>query len=233
MPKTMQKINTICFVPARMGSKSIKFKNIKKVKNKELIKYTFEFCNLFKTKFITVVSTDSKKIIKISKKYKIYNNGLRPKKLSGDKILTFDVIKYELKLIEKQTKKKFENILVLQPTCPFRKETTLKKALNLIKKKRFDSITTISDVGANHPERMKIIKNDLLLNYNNKKKENLKPRQSLKKVYIRSGSIYLIKRDAFFKNKSLVGNKCKGLVVVGKEQINIDNSFDLKLANIV
>jgi len=163
-------------------------------------------------------------------KYKIINNGLRPKKLSGDKVLTFEVIKYELKKIEKKLKKKFKYILILQPTSPFRSKLTVQKALTEIKKKKYDSITTVSDVGGMHPERMKIIKKGLLNNFTNKKKENLKPRQSLQKIYIRSGSIYLIKRNAFFKYKSLVGKNCKGIEVYGKEAINIDNKHDLILA---
>ena len=223
--------DTICFIPARKGSKSIKNKNIALVKNQPLINYTFRIAKKFNRKFFSLVSTDSKKIINISKKFKINNNGIRPKKLSGDKILTYDVIKYELLKTEKKLKVVFENILVLQPTCPFRSEKLLNKALKLIKKKKYDSVVTITDVGANHPERMKIIKNNKIVNYTKKKYENLKPRQSLQKVYIRSGSIYLIKRDAFFKHKSLVGKNCCGLIVSEKEAINIDDKKDLIIAN--
>ena len=45
------------------------------------------------------------------------------------------------------------------------------------------------------------------------KNENMQPRQKLPKIYIRSGSFYLIKRDAFFKYNSLVGKKCKGIIL--------------------
>ena len=222
---------TICVVPARKGSKSIKHKNLSKIKGKELIKHTLDTCKHFRKDFLSVISTDSKKILNISKKYRMHHNGLRPAKLSGDKALTYDVLKYEILLTEKKLKKKFHYILLLQPTCPFRSIKKIKKALKIIKSKKYDSVISISDVGANHPERMKIIKNNKLVNYTKKKYENLKPRQSLQKVFIRSGSIYLINRKSFFKYKSFVGRNCYGLVVSAKESINIDDKNDLIIAN--
>ena len=54
------------------------------------------------------------------------------------------------------------------------------------------------------------------------------PRQKLPKIYIRSGSFYIIKRDVFFKKKSLVGNKTYGFKLEGLESMNIDTKNDLK-----
>ena len=62
------------------------------------------------------------------------------------------------------------------------------------------------------------------------KKENMEPIQKLRKIYIRSGSIYLIKRSAFFKYKNLIGAKVKPIIVKGKYSINVDSSDDLLIA---
>ena len=85
-------------------------------------------------------------------------------------------------------------------------------------------------MGAFHPERMKIFRNKYLKNFSGKKAENMTPRQSLSKVYIRSGSYYMIKRHSFFKYKSLVGKKCAGVVVKEKYKINIDDKIDFIIA---
>ena len=74
---------------------------------------------------------------------------------------------------------------------------------------------------------MKIIKKGYLINYSNEKKENFVPRQYLPKIYIRSGSIYLLKRNVLLKHKSLVGKKCFGIVLNGKQALNIDTNLDL------
>ena len=74
---------------------------------------------------------------------------------------------------------------------------------------------------------MKIFKNKYLKNFMHFKNENMQPRQKLPKIYIRSGSFYLIKRDAFLKYNSLVGRKCKGIILKGLESVNIDKKEDL------
>ena len=56
----------------------------------------------------------------------------------------------------------------------------------------------------------------------------MKPRQSLPKVYIRSGSFYLITKKSFLKYKSLVGKKCVGIELFDDEKINIDTEDDLE-----
>tara|TARA_B100000927_G_C16439348_1_gene459076 strand:+ start:456 stop:1145 length:690 start_codon:yes stop_codon:yes gene_type:complete len=218
--------NLICIIPARKGSKGIKNKNIRKLNKKPLIEYTIDFVKFFK--FDTYLSTDSHKIHSMYSN-NLKSNGLRPKKLSSDTSVTYDVVKYELNKAEKNTKKSYKYILLLQPTYPFRKKTHLIKALRVIKNNNYDTVVSVYPVGANHPKRMKKFKGKYLINYDNSKKENMLPRQSLDKAYIRSGSIYLIKRKSFEKYKSLVGRKVFGLID-DTDGINIDSFDDLKKA---
>lgn len=219
-----------CLIPARGDSKRVKNKNIQILRNKPLVLHTINFAKKIKNSFICL-STDSKKIYKICSK-KIEIDGLRPKKLSGDYVTTFDVAKYELLRAERKKKNKFKYILLLQPTVPYRKYSDVKNALKKINNKNIDSVITISDVSNYHPDRMKVIKKDKVYNYNGEEKENMLPIQLLKKVYIRSGSIYLIKRSAFFKHKSFVGKSCAGIIVEDKFAINIDTKNDLNLAKL-
>jgi CMP-N,N'-diacetyllegionaminic acid synthase len=199
--------NYLCIIPARGGSKGIRNKNIVKLKNKPLIQYTIDVAKKIKKHCEIVVSTDSIKISKIIKKNKLNFFGLRPKNLSGDFALTKDVVKFELNRVEKKLNKKFYAIILLQPTCPIRKINTIKKAILSLNQNLFDSVVSVSEVGSYHPYRMKIFKNDYLKNFMHFKNENMLPRQKLPKIYIRSGSFYLIKRDAFLKYDSLVGKK--------------------------
>ena len=59
----------LAIIPARSGSKGLPNKNIKKLFNKPLIAWTLEEAN--KSKYIDkiLVSSDSQKILDISKKY--------------------------------------------------------------------------------------------------------------------------------------------------------------------
>ena len=55
---------------------------------------------------------------------------------------------------------------------------------------------------------------------------NLKPRQKLKKLYIRSGSMYFFKKENIFK-KNIFGKKIIGIEVFDKFKINIDTHEDI------
>jgi len=217
----------LCVIPARKGSKGIKNKNLQIVKRIPLIEHTLIFAKKIEKYCDIVVSSDSKKILKIGNKYNFISNEIRPKNISKDNAETIDVVKYEVKRLEKIKKKIYNYVLLLQPTVPFRNLKNTLLAIRLITSKRYDSIISIKNVEANHPYRMKIIRNGFLKNFCSFKKENMKPRQLLPDVYIRAGSFYLIKRNTLFKNNSLVGKKVYGVEIFGKERINIDNKKDL------
>lgn len=219
--------NNLCIIPARKGSKGIKNKNIINFKGKPLIQHTFDIAKKIKKDFDVLVSTDSDKIQKLALKNGFLFLGKRPKSLSGDQIETKDVIKFEINRIEKLQKNRYKNILLLQATCPFRDTKKINFSLKKIKSKKFDSVVSVARVDAEHPLRMKKFKSKYLVNYINQKKENMKPRQSLPKVYLRSGSIYLFKREVLMKSNTLVGKKCFGLILKGKEKINIDTKEQL------
>ena len=75
----VKKIMNLAIIPARIGSKRIKNKNIIKVNNKPIIYYVIK--KLIKCKIFDkiIVSTDSSKIIDISNRYGAQTPFLRPK----------------------------------------------------------------------------------------------------------------------------------------------------------
>ena len=218
---------TLCIIPARSGSKTIKNKNIYKFKNKELIYYSIKFANSLRFLNKIIFSSDSNKYLKIAQKYGSKNNNLRPKILSKDTSLTISLVRYLLK--GKKKNLEYDFVLILQPTSPFRKLKDFNNAYDLLVKRKYDSIVTISDV-SEHPLRMKVLIKNLLVNYSKIKKESLTPRQKLSRVYIRAGSMYFINVNSLLKNNSLVGKKVFGIKVKEKYSLNIDSKKDIILA---
>ncbi len=219
----------LCIIPARSGSKTIKDKNILKFKRKELIYYSIKFAKSLKFINKTIFSSDSLNYINIAKKYGSKNNNLRPKVYASDFAKTISLVKYLLKK-ELEIGLSYDLVLILQPTSPFRKINHFKKAFNLLEKKNFDTVITITET-SDHPMRMKVLnKNNLVKNYIKLKTESLTPRQKLSKVYIRAGSMYFIKVKSLIKNNSLVGKKVFGIEVLDKYSLNIDTKKDIILA---
>ena len=220
----------LAIIPARSGSKKIKNKNIIKINKKPLIYFTIKEAK--KSKFIDEIclSTDSVKIQNISKSYGLNSFFLRPKILSTDTALTKDVVIHGLNQSEKFFKKKFDYIILLQPTCPLRKSNHIDDAIIKIIKTNQNSLISVCDVEGYHPNRMKVIKKNLLCNYTGNKLEDMRPRQILPKVYIRNGSIYISKVDFIKKKKVLTDNKSVPYIMNPTESINIDGPIDLELA---
>ncbi len=221
----------LAIIPARGGSKSIKNKNLFLINKKPLIFYTIR--SALKSKYLTttVLSTDSKIIARYVKNFpKIKIPFLRPKKLSGDRVLTLPVLKYTLLRYEKLMNVKYDFVVLLQPTSPLRSAKDIDNSISLLIKKKTDSLISVTSVEANHPLRMKIIlKNKRLANYVKQKSfDNMKPRQTLPKVYIRNGAIYIMSRELLMKNK-ISNKKTIAYYMDQSSSINIDDYKDIIL----
>ncbi len=157
----------ICIIPARSSSKEIKNKNIQIVGGKPLIYWTIK--EAVKSKFFSkvIVSTDSPKIKKISEKYGAECPFLRPKKLSGDKTPTIQVINHAVRFLKnKMNFTNYDYVVLLQPTSPLRKVSDIDKSIKLfLSKKNSSSLISVSEVYDNHPARMYFMKNNFLLKH--------------------------------------------------------------------
>ena len=69
----------LVIIPARSKSKSLKNKNIRKLNGHPLVAYSIEAAkNIIEKNKVIHLSTDSKKILKICKKYHFFGKDLRP-----------------------------------------------------------------------------------------------------------------------------------------------------------
>ena len=124
----------LAIIPARLGSKRLKYKNIKLFKGRPL--FVWSYIAAKKSKYIDkiFISTESKRILNYAKKYGYRSNLLRSKKISKDKTSSEEVI---LDVLRKN--KKFDYFILLQPTSPLRTNFDIDRSINLIisKKKNF------------------------------------------------------------------------------------------------
>ena len=135
---------------------------------------------------------------------------------------------------KKKKKINFDAVMILQPTCPFRKVVDIDKSINILKKRKdISSVISLQKVESFHPARMKFLKRKIIKNPNFIKSEETTSRQRLKKVYLRSGLIYLTKIETILKKNSLQGNKSFGLITPVSRSLNIDNINDFRLAELI
>lgn len=220
-------------IPARQGSKGVKNKNLMPVKGVPLfqrsIDHAISLNNFHKTKIW--LSTNINEILSLSNQKKRLNIHKRPEHLCGDKVLTIEVIEDVIKTYHFA---KDDLIILLQPTSPFRCVKEISNSINILKNNNeWESVVSLSEVDGFHPFRMKrLTNNGECINLIDQGFEDMRPRQFLPKVYIRSGNFYITRVHNILKRKSILIEPCKG--IIHKEShlsINIDKPIDLEIAN--
>lgn len=225
-------MNIIALIPARAGSKGIKNKNIYKINNKPLISYSIilaKKCDLINDVF---VSTDSKKIQKISLKYGARAPFLRPKKYAKDNSTDLEVFKHFIFWYEKKFNKKIDLVVHLRPTTPFRKIKTVTKAIEIMKsKKKFDCLRSFAESDFT-PFKMWFKKKDFAIPILKTKNKHSMGRQFLPKSYDHNGYIDIVRVNKTIKKNSMTGRKVY-LFELNKSKeycIDIDTISDMKIS---
>lgn len=221
----------LCFIPARKNSKSIKNKNLVKLKKKPLIYHTLNISSKLKNVY-EFVSTDSKKIRNYSNKFlKEKCTYLRPSNLSRDKSLLVDAVKDAIYWLNENKFLKFDAILVLQPTTPIRKLKDIKNAISLFKKKKYSSLVSVVPMKEHPYECIEINKNKWKFLKKNHDRIFSGRQQYKNNFYFIDGNFYLAKLDFYFKNRSFFKKNITNFYVQEKKwPIDIDHKEDLKLA---
>jgi len=155
---------------------------------------------------------------------------MRPDNLSQDISLSFPVIMHALEFMEENEGVTYDAIMMLQPTTPLRSSIDIDESIKKLFSTKSDSVISVSDVGANHPLRMKRVIGDKLINYIDQGCEDMRPRQQLPPVYIRNGAIYLAHRSTLTQQQTFSGNDCRAYIMPEIRSINIDANTDLIVA---
>lgn len=211
-------------IPARKGSKGIPNKNIVEILGVPLIEYSI--IQAKESAFIDkiIVSTDSDKILEISKKNGVKVNGLRPEELSNDTAILYDVLKYEIKnhlLIEEN----YDLIVLLQPTSPLRQSYMIDNAIKSMIDGAHDSAVSVSEVDE-HPIYMRTINQEgklaKVLNI-----DSTIRRQDLPKFYKVNGMIYINKVSDIIANYVSFNDNITPIIIPKEYDIDIDDMNDL------
>lgn len=209
----------VAIVTARKGSKSIKNKNILKIKKKKLIEFTFSEIKKSKLRKNAYVITDDRRVKKLANKYKINSDYERPSRLSTDKTSSVDTIYHFYNWLLKR--ESFDALVLLQPTSPLRNFEDINKSIKTFKNGNFESLFSVSE-SLEHPYETINLKNKRKIFYNFEKSKNFYRRQDFDiKSYFINGAIYIFKKK-LIKNKKIYSKNNHGFYKMPKIR-----SFDI------
>lgn len=225
-------MNTLAFIPARSGSKGVKDKNIRNLNGIPLLAYSVHIAQMCIKQEIfsdVLVSTDSIHYLEQIKQTGYTNKYIRPKEIAQDESPTIDAI---IHAINDYAKKNifFDNVMILQPTSPFRCIQDIKKAIQILESNPLTTcVASVFKLGDHHPRRIKLINKDGFLDdFCNEYKEPEPSRRQdfTPDAFIRSGSIYLTKTELIMKQKLIRGSYVKPLEISEFYSVNIDEEVD-------
>lgn len=216
---------------ARGGSKSVPMKNIRPIMGIPLIAYTI--AEALRSRFITryLVSTDDERIRQVALEYGAEAPFLRPAELATDTANSVAALQHAVSWVEQEEGVQYDYIIELMCTNPLKTVDDIDAALQKLITTGADSVIAVHKLDDHHPIRIKKIVADKIEDFclpetPETRRQDLKP-----DAYIRSGSIYSIRRDHLMVDGRRYGTENSRPHILAPERaVNVDTEIDFLVA---
>lgn len=216
----------IAIIPARGGSKGLPGKNVKDLCGKPLLAWSIEAGLASEYIDEVMVTTDSEQIAHVAETVGASVPFLRPPELASDTATTFDAVKHVIDYYEISLNKRFDYIVLLEPTSPLRAQNDIDGMLERIDslEGKYDAIVSLGEVHE-HPSIMKRINNN-----------NIEPycmelmmanrRQDNEIAYFPYGVAYIVKTKTLLEEKSFYPSRTMHWLIERYQCYEIDDIYD-------
>jgi CMP-N-acetylneuraminic acid synthetase len=224
-------MNVLGVTLARGGSKSVPRKNIRPIMGVPLIAYTI--VEALRSRHITryIVSTDDQEIADIAAKYGAAVPFLRPSEFSGDTASSVSALQHAVTWIEQEDGVRYDYVIELMCTNPMKIVDDIDACIEKLIATGADSVIAVHRLEDHHPMRIKKIENDKIVDFcvreiPESRRQDLRP-----EAYIRSGSIYALRRDHLMIEGRRYGSEnSRPYILPESRSVNVDTEIDFLLA---
>lgn len=227
----INKVNTICVIPARGGSKRIPNKNIIDFFGKPLVAWTIEAALKSGIFDRVILSTDSLEIAKVGETFGVEVPFLRAgfsDDYSSSSLATISAIKQASEYFNES----YEVVAQLMPNCPIRNEFDISNHYNYFFNKQSDFQISYFEFGWMNP--WWAIKKD-----SDKKHTWLFPdimnqrSQDLPQLFCPTGAIWIAKVEKLFEEQTFYGSGHSYCNLSWQSAVDIDTYEDLNFAKAI
>jgi CMP-N,N'-diacetyllegionaminic acid synthase len=218
-------------IPARGGSKGLPGKNLLPLGGRPLIGWTIAAARASGRLTRTWVSTDDEAIAAVARSLGAEVPFLRPAHLATDEAGIVGVLRHAVEELARATGTRPEITVLLQPTTPFRTERHIDETVALVAEGA-DSAQTVA-LDTSHPR----------VRYGLAPGGRLRPlfddpaaasrRQEGEPVYRPNGGVYAVRTALLLEEGTLYGLDHRGVVMDFESSIDIDDRWDLRVAEAV
>jgi CMP-N-acetylneuraminic acid synthetase len=226
----MYNLGLIC---VRGNSKGVKNKNIKNFCGKPLIYWTINQLKKVNSINRIIVSTDSKKIAEIAKKFGAEILFMRPKELSKDNSPEWKVWRHVVKFLKDSEKILPKMIINMPVTSPCRKLNDIKKGIDLFSKDKFELVTAVRESDRNPYFNMVTRNKNSEIKIVIKSKYKIINRQAAPNIFDMTTLFHILKPQTIMKKNNIFDCKVGTILVDKISSIDIDTKDDFKLAQLL
>jgi CMP-N,N'-diacetyllegionaminic acid synthase len=221
----------LILVPARGGSKGLPGKNTRPLGGLPLLAWTARAIAASGVAARAVLSTDDPGIAEIGRAHGLEAPFLRPAALATDTTGSFEVVEHAVAWLAREAGYRPAAVMLLQPTCPFRRPERLGQAMALLGKPDTEGVIGVCRIDRS-----------LSVMYHEDAGGALEPlapwddrirRQDVRPLLTPSGTIYLVTADALARHRRLFPPRLRPLPTDAVEAIDIDTAEDWALAEAV
>ncbi|MBD5484810.1 MAG: acylneuraminate cytidylyltransferase family protein [Lachnospiraceae bacterium] len=224
-------MKNLAIIPARSGSKGLKNKNIKELRQKPLLAYSILAATESGVFSHIMVSTDSEEYARIAREYGAEVPFLRSRETSTDMAGTWDLVKEVLNGYS-SLGESFDSICILQPTSPLRTGDDIKFGYELFSSKAANAVVGVCEM-EHSPLYSNTLQEDCCMDGFISEKAASTPRQLLPVYYRINGALYIVREPYLWTMKSPYDHGCYAYKMAAENSIDIDTEYDFMLAEYV
>ena len=225
-------MSRICTICARGGSKGVKNKNVKLILGKPLIAHSILQAKTSGLFDVIAVSSDSQEILQAARDYGADFFIKRPAELATDTAAKLPVIQHCVQEVEKQTGLFFDVMTDIDATSPLRTIEDLINSIDLLENHE-QATNLITGAPSRRSPYFNLVEQDSkgFIQLSKKLPAAVVRRQDAPESFDMNASIYVWKRDHFFKELSIFTPNTILYEMPEERSIDIDSELDFEFVS--
>lgn len=220
----------LAIIPARGGSKRLRRKNVLALGGIPLVAWSIRAAKQSGVFCDVLVSTDDQEVAAVAVAYGARVPWMRPVDLASDTASVVDVLIYELNRYEAMVHTDIEAVMLLQPTSPFRRASSIRGAVEVFQRSHGASIVGVSPAKTHPLWCLVEDKHGCMQPYAGEGGLGLRS-QDLPPVFEVNGCLYLTDGKYLKESRSIYTKPFRPFVIDDPvESIDIDTPFDWRVA---
>jgi CMP-N,N'-diacetyllegionaminic acid synthase len=177
-----------------------------------------------------VISTEDEEIAGVARQLGVEVPFLRPVHLAADETPMLDVLTDLVASLDRREQYRPDVLVLLQPTSPFRRAGHIDAAVDLLTSSGADSVVTVVPVPHQFtPSSLMQLQGDRLVPWT--APDGVARRQDKPLLFARNGpAVVAVRTPVVIDAHTLYGPDTRGLVMLREESFDIDDAFDLEVA---